>query len=459
MSLSSILSVAASALSAQETAIQITDNNIANAQTAGYSRETVALTETSPQQTAGGQELGTGVDVSSIQSIRASLLALSIQQQSSAQTSAAAQENALTSVQGLFPDTGSSIGTALSSFFTSLSALSSDPSSTADRQTTLSDADSVAQAFNTVANGLSTAQVSLNSQVSGDVTQINQLSQQFAALNPQIATATAEGVDAGSLQDQQSQLELQLSQLTNISVTHTAQGDTISTGNGSALVVGSQSFALSTSTNASGMTQVLDSNGGNITAAISGGDLGGSITARDVTIAGIATQVDTLAYQFASAINTAQSAGYDQNGNPGAALFTLPTSVSGAATAIAVDTTDPTAIAAGSDTSTGSSGNIANLTAVQTAALPLGSDPTDAYANIVDQVGNAVSTASTDSSALTLSLSQLTNEQGSISGVSTVEESSNLIEYQQAYEAAAEVVSKVQTLYTITLEMVGMTGG
>jgi flagellar hook-associated protein 1 FlgK len=96
---------------------------------------------------------------------------------------------------------------------------------------------------------------------------------------------------------------------------------------------------------------------------------------------------------------------------------------------------------------------------VQTTVLPSGSNPTDAYANIVDQVGNAVSTASTEASALTLSLSQLTNEQGSISGVSTDEESSNLIVYQQAYEAAAEVVSKVQTLYTITLEMVGITGG
>ena len=459
MSLNSILAVAASALSAQETAIQVTDNNIANAQTAGYSRETVALTETAPQQTAGGEALGTGVDVSGIQSVRASLLSLSIQQQSSAQTSAAAQENALTSVQALFPDTGSSIGTALSSFFTSLSALSTNPSSTADRQTTLSDSDSLALAFNTVADGLSTAQVSLNSQVTGDVTRINQLAAQIAALNPQIAAASAGGEDAGSLQDQQSQLELQLSQLTNISVTSTAQGDTISTGNGSALVVGSQSSALSTSTDASGMVQVLDSQGNTITSAISGGDLGGSITARDVTIAGIADQVDTLAYQFANAVNTAQAAGYDQNGNPGANLFTVPTSATGAAAALGVNTTDPTAIAAGSDTSSGSSGNIANLMAVQTAALPLGSDPTDAYANIVNQVGNAVSTASTDSSALTLSLTQLTNEQGSISGVSTDEESSHLIVYQQAYEAAAEVVSKVQTLYTITLEMVGMTGG
>jgi flagellar hook-associated protein 1 FlgK len=454
MSLNSIVSVAASALSAQETALQVTDNNIANAETPGYTRETVSLTET-----AGGEVVGTGVDVSGIRSVRASLLTLGIQQQSSAQTSAAAQENALTDVQSLFPDSGSSIGTAVSTFFTSLSELSTDPSSTADRQTVLSDAGDVAQAFNTVANGLSTAQTSLNSEVSGDVTQINQLTQQIAALNPQITAATAGGGNAGSLQDQQSQLELQLSQLTNITVTHTAQGDTIATANGSAVVVGDQSYALSTTVNASGATQVLDSNGQNITSSISGGDLGGAITARDTTIAGIATQVDTLAYQFGSAMNTAQSAGYDQNGNPGAALFTVPGAVSGAAAALAVSTTDPSAIAASSDGSAGSNGNVSNLTAVQSSALPSGSNPTDAYANIVDQVGNAVSGASTESSALALSLSQLTNEQSSISGVSTDEESTDLIQYQQAYEAAAEVITTVKALFTVTLEMVGISGG
>jgi flagellar hook-associated protein 1 FlgK len=459
MSLNSILSVAASALSAQETAIQVTDNNIANAETPGYTRETVALTATSPTQTANGEELGTGVDAASIQSVRASLLTLGIQQQSSGQTSAAAQENALTDVQSLFPDSGSSIGTAMSTFFTSLSALSNAPSSTADRQTVLSDAGNVAQAFNTVSNGLSTAQTSLNSEISGDVTQINEITQQIAALNPQIAAANAQGGNAGSIQDQQSQLELQLSQLTSISVTSTAQGDTITTGNGSALVVGDQSYALRTTTNSSAMTQVLDSNGQNITKDISGGDMGGAITARDITIAGIASQVDTLAYQFATAINTAQSAGYDQNGNAGTALFAVPSTSAGAAASIAVSATEPSAIAASSDSSSGSNGNVANLTAVQMSALPSGSDPTDAYADIVDQLGNAVSDASTESSALTTSLSQLTSEQGSISGVSTDEESTNLISYQQAYEAAAEIVTTVNTLFTVTLEMVGITGG
>jgi flagellar hook-associated protein 1 FlgK len=434
-------------------------DNMANAETPGYTRETVALTATSPIQTASGEELGTGVDASSIQSIRASLLTLGIQQQTSGQTSAAAQENALTAVQSLFPDAGSSIGTAMSTFFTSLSALSGDPSSTADRQTALSDAGNVAQAFNTVSNGLSTAQASLNAEVSGDVTQINALAEQIAALNPQIASANAQGGNAGSIQDQQSQLELQLSQLTNILVTSTAQGDTITTGNGSALVVGDQSYALSTTTNSSAMTQVLDSNGQNITTDIRGGDLGGTITARDTTIAGIAGQVDTLADQFATAINTAQSAGYDQNGNPGTALFTVPSTTAGAAAAISVSTADPSAIAASSDSSSGSNGNIANLTAVQTNTLPSGSDPTDTYADIVDQVGNAVSNAGTESSALTISLSQLTSEQSSISGVSTDEESTSLISYQQAYEAAAEVVTTVQTLFTVTLEMVGLSGG
>lgn len=456
--LSAALSIAAGALSVQEAAIETTDNNIANAQTPGYSREIVSLTEAAPTQT-GNVSIGNGVEITGVQSVRDSLLNLRIQQQTSEQSSASAQQNVLSSVQTLFPNTGSSIGTEFSSFFTSLSALSSDPSSAADRQTVLSNASNLVDAFHSVANGLASAQTSLNPQVSGDVTEINQLSQQIAALNPQISALKAQGQDGGTAEDQQSQLELQLSQLTNISVTSTAEGDTVSTGNGTPLVVGSQSYALSTTTNSSGMTAVLDSNGQDITSSISSGDMGGAILARDTTIPGIAAQVDTLASQFANAFNTAQSSGYDQNGNPGGALFTVPSATTGAAAAISLSTTNPSAIAASSDGSSGSSGNVANLTAVQNTALASGENPTNVYADIVDQVGNAVSSASTESSAISLSLTQLTNQQSSVSGVSTDEESSNLIRYQQAYEAAAEVVTTIQSLMTTTMDMMSSSGG
>jgi flagellar hook-associated protein 1 FlgK len=110
----------------------------------------------------------------------------------------------------------------------------------------------------------------LNTDVQTDVAQINQLSAQAASLNQQITANQANGTDASSFKDQLSSVETQLAGLTNISITHTNDGDQISTGSGTPLVIGNLSFNLQTTTGAGGNQQVLDSNGTNITSSISG---------------------------------------------------------------------------------------------------------------------------------------------------------------------------------------------
>jgi flagellar hook-associated protein 1 FlgK len=448
--LNTSLSIAVSSLQEDSTAIEVTNNNIANANTAGYSRQTVLLGESAPIEQDGAL-VGTGATLEGVQSIRDQLLTLRIQQQTQQQGSANAQASGLASIQPLFASSTSDLQSQLSSFFSSLSTLSAAPTSTADRQTVLSSAQNVATSFNTLSTGLSSEQTALSGQVTDDVGQINQLTTQIAAINAQLQDggSASDAADTnGTLTDQRDQLVLQLSSLTNVSVTQTNDGETITTGNGTPLVLGDQSFALETGVGSNGQTDVLDSNGKDITSAISGGDLGGSLTLRDSTIGGLVTNLDTLASQFATAVNSAQAQGYDQNGNTGKALFSVPGTVAGSAAGIAVTTTDPAAIAASSDGSAGSNGNLANLSAVQTSALPAGQTPTDAYASLVYQVGNATSTANAESSAVASSLSQLNTQQSGVSGVSIDEETTNLIKYQQSYEAAARVISTVETLYT-----------
>jgi flagellar hook-associated protein 1 FlgK len=82
-----------------------------------------------------------------------------------------------------------------------------------------------------------------------------------------------------------------------------------------------------------------------------------------------------------------------------------------------------------------------------------GQTPADAYADIVYDVGSAASNATAQSTALGDNITQLTNQQSSVSGVNLDEETTNLIRYQTAYEAAARVVSTIQLLNTVTLEM------
>jgi flagellar hook-associated protein 1 FlgK len=341
----------------------------------------------------------------------------------------------------------------MSALFSSVSALSTDPTSSASRQSVLTAGQNLATAFNNASTTLSTQQSSLNTQVSQDVSQINQLSQQIAALNPQIAQLESTGQDGGTAEDEQNELVLQLSALTNVSVTQTDSGETITTGSGTALVVGDQSYALQTANGSNGMTQVLDNNGTNITKTLTGGDLGGTVQMRDTTIPGLEGQLDTLANQFAKKFNAAQAAGTDQNGNAGQNFFTIPSTVAGSAASIAMNITDPALVAASSDGSSGGTGNLATFSAVQTTALPSGETPGDAYSSLVYQVGSLASNASAESTATTASLLQLNNQLSSVSGVSIDEESSNLITYQQAYEAAARVVTTIQALFTITMNM------
>ncbi len=238
--------------------------------------------------------------------------------------------------------------------------------------------------------------------------------------------------------------------MTNISETQTQQGLTITTGNGAALVVGNQSFDLEVANGPTGQQDVF-SQGQDITGSITGGSLGGTIQVRDQDIPNILNQLNTLASQFADAFNAAQTTGYDLNGNPGQALFSYNSA--GAAASLSLTTTDPNAIAASSDGTPGSNGNVGNLMAVETSPLPSGDDPTDTYANLVAQAGNMASQAQADVSSSTASLNQLNDQLGALSGVSINEETANLLNFQNAFSAAARVVSTINQLTQTVLTM------
>jgi flagellar hook-associated protein 1 len=171
-------------------------------------------------------------------------------------------------------------------------------------------------------------------------------------------------------------------------------------------------------------------------------------------VPGLMTQLNTLATQFAGAFNAAQAEGYDSNGTAGQNFFTIPSGSTGAAAGISVAITDPSLIAASSDGTSGSNGNVANLSAALTNALPSGQNAAGAYAGMVFQVGNDASNASTQSTAIGQNLLSLTNQQSSVSGVSIDEETTNLIQYQTAYQAAARIVSTIQELDQTTIDMV-----
>ncbi len=150
---------------------------------------------------------------------------------------------------------------------------------------------------------------------------------------------------------------------------------------------------------------------------------------------------------MANSLNTANQAGFDLNGNAGGNLFVPPpASGVGAAATLAVNITDPALLAASSDGTPGSNGNLAVLSAVANQGVVNGETPITFYSNLVFQIGSATANTSADDSASSLILQQLQDQRGSVSGVSLDEEAANIVKYQTAYQAAARVVSTVDSL-------------
>jgi flagellar hook-associated protein 1 FlgK len=440
-SLAGAMGIATGAALAQQEALQITADNVANVNTAGYTQKVPEL-ETEAGYFNGHYEVGDGVTLRGSESLRDRVLELRIADQEQTQGALDSYVTAMTPVQEVFSGT-SDVGTSIDNFFSSLQQLSADPTNTALRETALSDASSVAESFQSTAQTLAQTQSSLNNDVTQLTEQVNSLTQQIAALNPEVTQLEKVGADTGTYEDQRTELVQQLSEVANVQITNGDDGITITTASGTPLVVGNQAYALTTATNTTTGMEDVYNGAKDVTADFTGGNLGGTLQARDQDLPALMTSLDTLAYNFANAVNTANAKGYDLNGKAGGDIFTAPTAVTGAALNLTVAMTDGAGIAASADTSTGGNGNMTNLLAVQTSSVVNGETPSDAYSNLVYQVGSMVSNATSEQTASQAMLTQLQNQRNALSGVSLDEQATNLIQYQRAFEAAARVINAV----------------
>lgn len=292
-SLTASLATALSGLTAEQGALEATTNNVANANTPGYTRE-VPIFVTKDPVVIGALTLGNGVDLQAIASMRDPILESQIQQETQTQGQLSALVSALSEAQTSFTSTSGDIGTAISNFFDSVNQLSTSPADLSLRQGVLTAAGNVASAFNSASSNLSSQRTNLDGSVEQTINQVNQLTSQIAQLNTQISRLQNAGQSPGTFLDQRTQLIDQLSSLIDVSVIPTDNTITLTTANGTALVAGQQSFTLSTQLDSSGVHHIF-AQGSDITSTIVSGQLGGLIQARDQQIPGIKTQLDSLA--------------------------------------------------------------------------------------------------------------------------------------------------------------------
>jgi hypothetical protein len=180
-----------------QAALSTTSNNIANANTPGYSRQTVDLAEVSPVE-YGGLLVGNGVQLQQVVSQRSSLLQTQLDQETQQQSKYNSYLGSMQQVQTLFNETsGTGLQSSLSGFFNSLQQLSTSPSDTSLRAGVLSAAQNLAQGFSSTASNLVSQQRSADMSVTQSVGQINSLTAQIAQLNGEVSTATSTGQKPG----------------------------------------------------------------------------------------------------------------------------------------------------------------------------------------------------------------------------------------------------------------------
>lgn len=312
---------------AQQTAIQVTAHNIANANTDGYSRQEVIFEENIPLNGEPGQ-VGTGVNATAIQRKYDSFIEAQITDSRENYGNLDIQSSALSKIENLFYDShGGGINKLIDDYFKALQDLSANPSGTPERIALLSRAEALSVAINNAYSDLLQMQKDMNTQISQTISDINRITSQIAGLNEKISQAETVGQNANDYRDMRGKLLNELANKIDIQFFEDNTGQVTVIGAGVALLVErGSSFALSVESNPdnNGYDIIYNPTGSNrveLTDRISNGRLKGLLTIRDSVTVEIIDNLDRFAAAIANEVNQLHRAGYGLDGSTGANFF------------------------------------------------------------------------------------------------------------------------------------------
>ena len=459
-SLLAMFGASGNALDVFQQALSVVQNNVNNSSTPGFARQSLNL-EALPLDVAGG--LAGGVASAGLHDSRNQYAEEQLQRQTQLLGQFTAQSQATGSLQSLFDASGSTgLSATLSSLYQSFSSWSTTPSDTNARQAVIAAAGDVASSLNGLANSLSQNSQQLNQSISSTVTQINTIAGQIQAYNQDRLTRTTP--DPGEDAQLHSALD-NLSQLTNFSTVTQSDGTvTVLLGGGSPLVMGTQQYSISASFPSD--AQVTDSQGNDITSQITSGQLGGMLDTRNrvlPALIGDSSQpgmLNNIATALAGVINQTLESGTvsSATGAPaGSALFTFGSAdPTAAAATIAVNPTLTPDQLAPVDSSGVANGNANQLAALATTPLSQLNNMsiTDALGQLTAFLGNENSTATDNQQSQQQVVAQATTLVNQVSGVSLDAEAVSVLQFQRSYQAAAQVLTVLNTLADSVMNLI-----
>jgi len=465
------IDVAFKGLQAQRQAMDVTGHNIANANTEGYSRQRVSFQTTDPytvpnmtRPRAAGQ-MGTGVTVEEVQRLRDAFLDAQVRTESKALGEWETRRDILEEIEVIFNEpSDSGLRTVLDLFWQSLQELSLSPESTAVRATVRQRAQGVVDTIRHTWRQLDDLQKNVDASLRRKIEEANVLANEIADLNDQIIKAQGAGDNPNDLKDRRGLLIDKLARLIDVEVYEEATGAIRVLVNGIPLVEASRPYALEAVNNPANSDYAdVYWQGLGVQADIRSGEIRGLLDMRDVTLVDLKAKLSELTTTLIDNFNAVHRSGYGLDGSTGNNLFEPP--VGGTAATISVSAVilaDLNKIAA-SATPAGVPGDGSNalaLAQLKHQRLMTGGTSTmdDYIRSVIGQLGVESQEAKRMSKNQALLLDQLDLQRQRLSGVSLDEEMTNLIRFQQAYNAAARLVTVQEEMIATIIERMGLTG-
>lgn len=438
-----MLSNGLSGLLASQTALNVVSQNVANANVKGYSRQEVLL-GTRFGQSNNVMDAGQGVQVNGIRRVTDDYLNFNLWRTTSETGEHKAYSDYLVQAEQVFGNDNLSISTGLDDLYSALNFASESPQSIAPRQQVLASAEALAERFNSLASNLDTQRTQILEQADGAISQVNTFTQEIATLNQKITEVTAAGANTSALEDQRDEAIKSLSELVEVRVSRQTDGSsTVTLAGGQPLVLGMSAATLTrTGSNFSVdyATQSFPFNG-NV-----GGMLGGLLSYQDNVLDVTEAELSTIAQNLADDFNNQLALGQDLNGLVGGPLFDYdPLDPAGSISITAGYQAEDLAFGA-IGAGTGDNTNI-------NALIDLKDGQYDAYTGLVGGLAIQSGQALAEYNASTTITSEALAKRDSVSGVNLDEEAMYLMEYMQAYQANAKVISGADQIFNTLMGM------
>lgn len=453
--LNSIMDTSLSALFAAQAGLATTGHNIANANTAGYSRQDVLFSARRPDMTAVGA-IGRGVEVDGIRRIQDDFLLNTLRSQTARGESYSSVDSALSEVESILGSVDNDhLGDALSDFFGAWNSLAQPPIDTSLKDYVVESASRLVTEFHRIDDSLTSLETNIETSIQLEIGNLNRLLTQVADMNRQIMAAEAGGEPANDLRDQRDLLITQVSSIAEVTVHEREDGtkDVILAGR---TMVARDSVTLFQSEyqrDGDGYRMMVVTGGNKQAVNLSTGKLEGLLSSRDVHLADVRARLDDVAAKLISDVNSLHVQGRTL-GSSGLQFFTgdnLHT--------IGVNpelTASPGLVATGRTTAAADNeialaiANLGNLSADAGDSRTVN----DSYRALLTDLASQRSTFEFLVENQQAVVASLESKLASVSGVSLDEEGAAMVRYQNAYTAAARIVTTVQEMYDTLMNMV-----